>query len=94
MPSFGEDLMRGKPTRGFGKKGEGEAGKKCEQELQSVRVCKAVDFLLFETKEKMFKQNLTNFTQHVYIKKKRGKKYSNHLVKVIVTYLCFHYYLS
>lgn len=46
MLSFGEDLMKGKQAEDF-KKGEGEAGKKCEQELQSVWVCKAVDFLLF-----------------------------------------------
>lgn len=79
--------MKGKQPNDF-QKGEGEAGKKCKQELQRVWVCKVVDFLFFETKEKMFKQKLTNFRCPVYIKKKKkyvGKRCSSCLVKLIVT---------
>lgn len=46
MLSFGEVLMKRKQQEDF-KKGKGKAGKKGEQELQSMWVCKAVDFLLF-----------------------------------------------
>lgn len=57
--------MKGKQTEHF-LEGEGETGKKCKQELQSVWVCKAVDFLtLFGTKKSLLCLSKTMRTPHV-----------------------------
>lgn len=47
------------------KKGEGKAGKKCEQEPQSTWVCKAVDFLLLLLRPKRRCLSKTLPTSHV-----------------------------
>lgn len=57
----------------FFKKRVGEAGKKCEQELQSVWVCKAVDFLLF-LRPKRRCLSKTSPPSHVHEEKPCGKK--------------------
>jgi len=73
MLSFGEDLMKGDQVEDF-KKEDREAGKKCEQELQSVWVCKAVNFLFFLRRKRRCLSKTLPTSCHVYVTENHAGK--------------------
>lgn len=84
-----------KTTRGFWK-GRRRSWKEMQARTSECVGMQSCGFpTLFGTKKSLLCLSKTIPTSHVTytIRKKRGKKYSNHLAKVILTYLCF-YYLS